>query len=344
MGKLKLSLACDAYLHTKALRDGDVEIEGVDLTYLELFPAETFQRMVQNKEFDASELGMKFCVSSRALESPPFIAVPVFPSRSFRHSAIYVNVNSKIETPRDLIGKRVGEPFAYGHDAAIWARGILADHYGVPVDSVVYVTGRLDSARSRDFAPFKPNKSIRVEDVQPHQTLDDMLESDEIDALYSGIVPPCFLKGSKNVRRLFEDFEQVERAYFKQTGVYPIMHTLGIRTEVYQQQRWLARSIYKAFCASRDKAYDYYAEQESSMLRLLMTPWMAALREKNRQLFGDDLWPYGLEKNRKAIETFIRYHHEQGLSERMLKAEDLFAPETLADYADYKAPILTRGT
>jgi 4,5-dihydroxyphthalate decarboxylase len=338
VARLRLTFACDAYVHTRALAEGSVGVEGVDLNYLSLFPAETFQRMIQHREFDASELGMKFCVSTRALDDPPFIAIPAFPSRSFRHSAIYVNTSSGIETPRDLIGRRVGEPFAYGHDAAIWARGILSDHYGVPADSVTYVVGAIDTARRRDFAPFKPKGSVRVEPVPPGRTLDAMLESGEIDALYSGIVPPCFLRGSARVRRLFEDFESVEREYFRQTGIFPISHTVGIRADVYRANRWIARALLKALDAAKAKAYDYYEEQESSMLRLLGIPWLAALRERNRQLFGDDVWPYGFARNRKAIETFIRYHHEQGLSERRLAPEDLFAPETLTEYASYRIP------
>ena len=338
MSKLRVTLACDGYLHTRALARGESEVEGVDLNYIEMFPAEIFQRMIQFKEFDASELGMKFCVSTRQLDDPPFVAIPVFPSRSFRHSAIYVNKASGIEHPRDLIGKRVGEPFAFGHDAAIWARGILQDCHGVPVDSVTYVTGRLDAGRSRDFAPFKPTNNIRVEAVGPGKCLDEMLESGEIDALYTGIVPPCFLRGSSKVRRLFEDFESAERAYFAETGIFPIMHTVGIRTEVYRANRWLAQALFKAFSDSKRRAFDYYDQQESSMLRLLMTPWMANLRARNRALFGADHMPYGLEKNRKTIETFLRYHHEQGLSKKRLRPEDLFAPETLIEHADYRPP------
>jgi 4,5-dihydroxyphthalate decarboxylase len=340
LNKLRITLACDGYIHTRALAEGAIGVEGVDLNYITMFPAEIFQRMVQFKEFEASELGMKFCVSTRQLEKPPFIAIPVFPSRSFRHSAIYVNVNSGIRSPRDLIGKRIGEPFAYGHDAAIWARGILSDHYGVPVESATYVTGRLDADRSRNFAPFRPeNPAIRVMGIEPHQTLDAMLESGEIDALYSGIVPPCVLRGSPNVRRLFEDFESVERAYFAQTGIFPIMHTVGIRTDVYEANRWIAQALYKAFLEAKQRAYDYFAAQESSMLRLFMTPWMAGLRDRNRQLFGADHWPYGIEKNRKTIETFLRYHYEQGLSRSILRPEDLFAPETVVEYANFKPPI-----
>ncbi len=313
-------------------------MEGVDLNYITMFPAEIFQRMVQFREFEASELGMKFLVSTRQLEKPPFVAIPVFPSRSFRHSAIYVNVDSGIREPRDLVGKRIGEPFAYGHDAAIWARGILQDHYGVPVDGATYVTGRLDADRSRDFAPFKPRNGIRIVGIQPHQSLDALLESGEIDALYSGIVPPSFLRGGKKVRRLFGDFESVERAYFAQTGIFPIMHSVGLRADVYEANRWLAQALFKAFSESKQRALDYYAAQESSMLRLLMTPWMAGLRERNRELFGPDHMPYGLEKNRKTLGTFLRYHHEQGLSETLLAPEQLFAPETIVEYANFKPP------
>ena len=153
------------------------------------------------------------------------------------------------------------------------------------------------------------------------------------------IVPPSFLRGSKKVRRLFEDFESVERDYFSKTGIFPMMHTVGIRTEVYAANRWIAQALYKAFTELKSRAYDYFLAEESSMFRLLMTPWLAGLTERNRRLLGADLWPYGLEKNRKALETFLRYHHEQGLSQTLLKPEQLFAPETLIEHASYRPPV-----
>jgi 4,5-dihydroxyphthalate decarboxylase len=339
MANLKLSFACDNYLHTRGLRDGSVRVEGVDLTYLSTFPAETFQRMVQHREFDACEMGMKFCVSTFQTDERPFVAIPAFPSRSFRHAAIYVGEKSGIHEPKDLIGKRVGELFAYGHDAAIWARGILADEYGVPIDSVTYHVGRLDKSTAREFAPFPPPPDIKTVAIGPDDTLDAMLESGAIDALYSAIVPPSFLKRTGKVRRLFPDYKEVERAYFKRTGIFPIMHTCVIRRDLYEQNRWLAQALYKALKEAKAQGYEHYRSAERNMHRLMMAPWLTAHLEENRAVLGEDYWPYGLEPNRKTVDTFLRYHHEQGLSKRRLTPDELFAPETLVDYFPYKPPV-----
>ena len=333
MADLDLTLACWNYDRTAALVDGSVRPEGISLRCLNVFPAETFQRMVKFKEFEVSEIGFKFYVSSLAAKEPPFIAIPVFPLRIFRHSAIFINANSGIVEPKDLIGKKVGEPFAYGHDAAIWARGILSDEYGVPANTASYHVGAVDHAVRRDFAPFPPSGDIRVHDIGPTQTLDAMIESGEIDAMYSAITPPSFLKGSNNVRRLFPDFESVERAYYRKTGIFPMMHTVVIRRDVYRQNPWVAQSLYRAFKEAKAQCYARYKWGEQFSNALHGIPWLNAHLEENRALMGEDLWPYGLEPNRKAIEAFLRYHQEQGLSINRLTAEDLFAPETLVDYS-----------
>jgi 4,5-dihydroxyphthalate decarboxylase len=335
MAELELTLACWNYDRTAALADGSIKPEGIRLRCLNVFPAETFLRMVKFREFEVSELGLKFYVSSLAMKEPPFIAIPVFPLRIFRHSAIFINANSGIQSPRDLIGKKVGEPFAYGHDAAIWARGILSDEYGVPAASAPYYVGAVDGATRREFAPFPPSADIKVIALAPDQTLDAMIESGEIDAMYSAIAPPSFLKGSSNVRRLFPNHEEVERGYFRKTGIFPIMHTVVIRRDVYRDNPWIAQSLYKAFKAAKEKCYASYRFGEQYSNALQGIPWLTSHLEQNRALMGDDPWSYGLEPNRKVIETFLRYHHEQGLSSRQLRAEDLFAPETLTDYSSF---------
>ena len=337
MSDLKLSLACWNYDRTRSLMDGTVRPQGIELTYLNVFPAETFQRMVKYREFDVSELGFKFYVSSLELDDPPFIAIPVFPLRFFRHSAIFVNTTSGIHSPSDLIGKRVGEPFAYGHDAAIWARGILSDEYGVPVDSVTYHVGAVDLQFQRDFTPFPLPPNIRIEQIGRDQTLDAMLESGDIDALYSAIVPPSLTRGSPRVARLFADFEDVERAYFAKTQIFPIMHVIVVKKELYRRFPWIAQSLYKAFNDAKRKAYAAYQTSGIFQHAAFTIPWLSAHLEENRVLMGDDLWPYGFAPNRKAIETFLRYHHEQGLSKRLLTAEELFAPETLVEYASFSS-------
>ncbi|HUB94601.1 MAG TPA: hypothetical protein VL993_01700, partial [Stellaceae bacterium] len=222
MAKLPLNFACDNYAFTRGLREGSVAVDGVDLNYLTVFPAENFQRMIQHREFDAAEMGLKFYICTLELDDPPYIAIPVFPCRIFRHSAIFVSEASPVREPKDLIGRRVGELFAYGHDAAIWARGIMSDEYGVPIDSVTYHVGRLEREVGRDFAPFGPPPHIRVEPLRPDQTLDAMLASGEIDALYSALEPPSLTRRTGKVRRLFENHEEVERAYYQKTGIFPI--------------------------------------------------------------------------------------------------------------------------
>jgi len=332
MADLDLTLACWDYDRTAALKDGSVKPDGVDLRYLTVFPAETFLRMVKFREFEVSELGFKFYVSSLLQEKPPFIAIPVFPLRLFRHSCIFVNSAAGIEKPQNLAGKRVGEPFAYGHDAAIWARGVLADEYGVPPASPTYHVGAVDHGMRRDFSPFKPSAEIRVEPLKDGQTLDAMLEAGEIDAMYSAITPPSFLNGSPKVRRLFADYERVERDYFAKTGIFPIMHVVVIRRDIYEQNRWVAQSLYRAFKEAKRRALDFYQERTIFMNAATGIPWLTAHLEENRRLMGEDPWPYGVAPNRKAVEAFLRYHQEQGLANRRLAIEDLFAPETLVEH------------
>lgn len=337
MGNLSLTLACWDYDRTRALRDGSVRPAGIDLTYLTVFPAETFLRMVKYREFDVSELGFKFYVSSLELDDPPFIAIPVFPLRFFRHSAIFVNAASGITEPAQLAGKRIGEPFAYGHDAAIWARGILSDEYGVPVTSPTYYVGAVDAHSRRDFSPFPLPQHVRIEQLGPQQTLDAMLASGDLDALYSAIVPPSYRDGSGRVVRLFERYEPVERAYYAKTRIFPIMHVLAIKRELYRKHPWIAQSLYKAFNEAKEKAFESYRSWAAFQHASFAIPWLSAHIAENRELMGDDLWPYGLEANRQTIETFLRYHHEQGLSKRLFTPDELFAPETYVEYATFSS-------
>jgi len=335
MADLKLTFASWNYDRVRALADGSVKPEGIELTCLNLFPGETFQRMVRHQEFDVAEMGFKNYVHALDSGNAPFIAIPVYPVRLFLHSAIFVNRNRGIVSPNDLIGKRIGELFSFGHDAAIWARGILSDDYGVPANSATYVVGPLEASRRRDWVPFQPPPDIRVEQIGPGRSLDAMLEAGEIDALYSAIVPPSVLNGSNIVGRLFENYESVERDYYKRTGVFPIVHLVVIRKAIYKLQPWVAQSLYQAFKAAKSEAEKLYASQAANMHRLFMTPWLTAHQEENRKLMGEDFWPYGLEPNRKALDLFLRYHHEQGLSKRRFTPDELFAPEALVDYARF---------
>ncbi len=330
MAKLKLKLACGNYDRTRALMDGSLQPEGIDLEYILSFPADTFPRMIRDKAFEVSELGLTFYLGTLAQPDPPFVAIPVYPIRFFVHSSIFVNANSGIREPRDLIGKRLAELFIYGHDAGTWAKGILSDEYGVPVRGITYHVGGLDRPAARwDWVPFEPPSDVQVKQIGPNQTLDAMLEAGEIDALYSAMVPPSLIAGSKRIRTLFDDPEAAGRDYFKRSGIFPIQHIVAIRKEVYRANPWVARSLYDAFSEAKRRAEELYRSQAQHLHRLFMIPWMSSLIERNRALMGDDPWPYGLKANYKVLDTFLRYHHEHGLSKRRFKPEDLFVPETI---------------
>jgi 4,5-dihydroxyphthalate decarboxylase len=331
MANLKITLACWNYDRTRGLMDGSICPDGVDLTYRMMFVAEIFERMVRNKEFEVSELGFTFYLRSLELENPPFVAIPVFPLRFFRHAAIFVNTESGISLPKDLVDKNVGEMLCYGHDSGIWSKGILSDDYGVPTDSYTYHVGPIDE-RPRpqaDWLPFKAPSNVRLNHLRPGQNLDAMLVSGEIAALYSAIVPRSLLQGSPKVKRLFDDYEAVERDYFRRTSIFPIMHTVVLRRDVYQDNPWLAQSLCDAFQAAKDQAWNLYKAGDAFNSASIMIPWFMAHREQNQKLLGDDYWPYGLEPNRKVLDTFLRYHYEQGILKRRWQIEELFAPETL---------------
>jgi 4,5-dihydroxyphthalate decarboxylase len=325
MAKLRMSLGCWNYDRTRALMDGSVQPQGIDLNYLNMPVEETFFRMLRHQEFDAAEMSLSSYSVSLSRPGRPFVAIPVFPSRFFRHSCIYVNADSGIREPRDLIGKRVGNP-EYQMTAPVWIRGILSDHYGVPVDSVTYCTGGEEEPGRSEKLKLDLPANIRVEPIGPTQTLSQMLLDGEIDALYTARMPSSFRTGGGRVRRLFENHVEVERQYFRDTGIFPIMHTVAIRRELYEANRWIAQSLYKAFVESQQRTYDDLAD--TAALKTML-PWANAHVEEARREMGDDFWPYGLDRNRKALDTFLRYHFEQGLSKRLLTPDELFAPEAL---------------
>jgi 4,5-dihydroxyphthalate decarboxylase len=328
VSKLRLTLACWNYDRTRALLEDRVQPDGIDLNYLTLPVEETFFRMLRHREFDVAEMSLSSYVMSLSAPEPPFVAIPVFPSRFFRHSCIYVNAASGIREPIDLIGKRVGNP-EYQMTAPVWIRGILADDYGVPVNGVTYYTGGLEEPGRPEKLRLDLPPDIRVERIRDDQTLSAMLASGEIDALYTARAPSCFTNGSANVTRLFDDFVAVERSYFRRTRIFPIMHTVVIRRDVYERSHWSAQSLYKAFLAAQRETY---ADLRHTAALKTMLPWLVAHVDDVRREMGDDFWPYGLPRNRETLATFLRYSHEQGLSGRVLNPEQLFAPETLESF------------
>jgi 4,5-dihydroxyphthalate decarboxylase len=325
LSKLKLTLACWEYDRTRALADGRVRPEGIDLDYLTLHVEETFFRMLRYREFGAAEMSLSSYVLSLARGGSPFIAIPVFPSRFFRHSCIFVSAQSGIREPKDLVGRRVGVP-EYQMTAPVWIRGILQDEYGVDAASVIHCTGGEEEPGRDEKLKLDLPKKFRVERIGPKQTLSRMLAEGEIHALFTARSPSTFKSRPEAVRRLFEDYVDVERAYYRKTRIFPIMHTVVLRRDLYDAHRWIARSLFKAFEEARRQTVEnlYTTSALTTML-----PWQIAHVEEARRELGEDWWPYGFAPNRQVLDTFLRYHHEQGLSARRLQPEELFAPETL---------------
>jgi 4,5-dihydroxyphthalate decarboxylase len=325
---LHLTLACGDYDRTRALWDGRVAVEGVDLTYLRLEPEETFWRMLRHREFDAAEMSLAMYAIGKAQGASSFVAIPVFPSRFFRHSSIYVNVNSGVEQPTDLIGKRVGVP-EYQITAAVWVRGILEREYGVRPTQMTWVTGGQERPDREAKMPLQPLPEVRVERAPAGSTLNEMLIRGEIAALVAARPPTSFLAGDDRLRRLFPDYRTVEKDYFRRTGIFPIMHTVVIKQEIVAAQPWLAQSLTKAFTEA--KALCLGSITNMTALRTML-PWMTADVDEMLELMGDDPWPYGVEPNRVTIQTLLDDLVAQGLMEHLLEVDDLFAPSTLSAY------------
>jgi 4,5-dihydroxyphthalate decarboxylase len=322
---LRLSLACWDYDRTRALMDGRVRPDGIELVYQPLEVEETFFRQARHREFDVAEMSFSsYCVSKP--KGDPFVAIPVFPSRMFRHGNIWINERSGIREPADLRGKRFACP-EYQLTANVWIRGLLEDEYGVAPDSVTYVTGGEEQPGRPEKLALDLPPSFRVEPIGPEQTLSAMLAAGEIDAFHGPRTPST--ANAPGVRRLFPDYVAAEKAYYAKTHVFPIMHVVVIRREVYERDRWIAVALFKAFTEAQRFAYDDY--RQTAALKAML-PWSFAEAEATRALMGEEWWPYGVDRNLAVLETFTRYHHRQGLSPRRLGVSELFAPETFETF------------
>ncbi len=329
MSRLRLSLGCWNYDRTRGLLEGRIQPDGIDLTCLDMPVEETFFRMLRHQEFDVAEMSLSSYTVSLFKEKKNFVAIPIFPSRFFRHSCVYVNAKSGIREPQDLIGRKIGNP-EYQMTAPVWIRGILQDEYGVPVDGQTYYQGGEESPNRPEKLKLDLPPNIKVAQISERDTLAAMLRDGAIDALYTARMPSTYQAGKlEPVRRLFENYMEVEQAYFAKTKIFPIMHTVAIRREVYERYPWVAMNLCKAFVQAQHESYaDLYV---TAALKTSL-PWLTKHVEDARALMGDDFWPYGFAKNRETLATFLRYHHEQGLSRRRLEPEELFAPETLESY------------
>jgi 4,5-dihydroxyphthalate decarboxylase len=320
---LQLSYAGHLSDRVQDMYYGVVRPEGIDLHFIALPPVEAFNRMLRN-EFHCGEMSFSTYVIRLARGDLPFVAIPVFPARTFRHGAIYVNTRAGIAGPRDLIGRRVGVP-EYQMTAAVWVRGLLRHEYDVRPEDLHWITGGLAMPGRKPLVDVAV-PGIRVEYVED-STLFDMLLSGGIDALIAPQVPPAIREGRREVGYLFPNFPEVERAYFRKTGIFPIMHVVVMQKDVYAQQPWIAASLTRAFEIAKDNCFSRLDAQEPLPVSI---PWSHCLADDVRGLMGRDFWPYGMKKNRKTIEALCSYAFEQGLVPRLVSADELFASHAIA--------------
>jgi 4,5-dihydroxyphthalate decarboxylase len=325
MPTLTLTLACGDYDRTLPLRTGAVRPDGVELKVLFLEPEEMFYRMARLRDFDVAEFSLSTYTVLRG-RGEPLIAIPVFPSFAFRHSAIFVREGAGIREPRDLVGKRVGVP-KYHMTAAVWVRGILEDEYGVSPSDLHWFEGGEGAAVKEVDVTLPPG--LRHELVPGDRTLGRLLATGELDAFIGARRPAgaASAEGPTPVRRLFPDFRRVERAYYEKTGIFPIMHTVVLKEELAREHPWLPRALYEAFAEAKRLAYRRLAD--TAVLPYVL-PWLVAEVEETRALMGDDPFPYGVRRNRRTVETLAAYSFRQGLAPRRLAVEELFC-ESLLD-------------
>ena len=321
MSGLNLTFACGRYDRMQPLRDGDITIEGVDLNVLQFDAGrEIFDRMVGKQEFDLSELSASEYISLLARGDCPFVAIPVFPSRVFRHGFIFINRRSGIRAAKDLEHKRIGVPL-YTQTAAIWVRGHLADEYGVDLDTIQWVQGSVEAAGSHG-SPHAPPllKPARIVPNETQHSLSELLERGDIDAMV-GSRRPTGMGQNPDIVRLFPDYPQIERDYFRRTGIFPIMHLVAMRRALCEAHPWLAASLYRGFIAAKQLAMQRlrFTGATSAML-----PWQVAELEELAELFGPDHWPYGVEANRPTLETLVRYMVAQHFISAPMPIEALF--------------------
>ena len=329
MSKLKLSMSIARYDRTAALLEGSVQAAGIDLNIVPLKVAEIFWRQLHHApEFDVSELSLSGYLVTLERKPPTYIAIPVFPARTFRHSSIFVNTDCGIRKPADLAHKRVGIP-EYSMTAAVWIRGMLQDVYGVDLTTLRYVRGGERGYKSEERVELDLPPQIRIESAPPGKGISDMLAEGEIDAIFAPFSPACFVAGHPKVARLFPQWESTEREYYRQTRLFPVMHTVAIRREVYERNPWIATSLFAAFEEAKARCYQTLGDDSTAY----STPWFVPHALEQWRFFGCDPYAYGVEPNRHLLETVTRYSVEQGLTHRKFSVDELFAPEVYDLYA-----------
>ena len=324
MSKLQLSVAIGDYDRMRPLVDGLVQIDSVDAQFMLLDPEEIFFRAFRHADFDVCELSLSSYSVKTAAGTSPYIAVPVFPSRAFRHTSVYVRTD-RIKSPADLKGRRVGVP-EYQLTANIWVRLFLEEDYGIRPSDITWVRGGYEHPGRIEKISLNLPDDVKVENARADATISDLLASGEIDAVIGPRAPSCFDRGHPNVGYLFADPQATATEWYRRTRLFPIMHTLGIRRTLVEKHSWLPVAIYKAF--ERSKAVALAKLSDTSATKVTL-PFVEEQLGAARRLMGEDFWSYGLESNREVLRRFLERHHAEGLSSRLLSPEELFHASAL---------------
>lgn len=323
MAKLELSVAVGDYDRTHALIDGSVAIDGVDPVYMTLGPEEIFFRAFRAAEFDICELSLSSYTVKTAQNNCPYVAVPAFVSRAFRHTAIYVRTD-RVKKPEDLKGRKVGLP-EYQLTANVWARALLEDDYGVKPSDIHWIRGGIEEAGRPEKLAIKLPPGVRLDNAPDGATISGLLEAGEIDGFIAPRPPSLVEKGHPNIGWLFPDPVAVAKDYYKRTGLFPIMHVVGIRRTLAEKHPWLAGAVFKAFEQAKAAGIEKLSDTSATKVTL---PFVEEALKSARALMGEDYWSYGVEKNRKVLDYFLAQHHAQGLSSRRVPVDELFHPGT----------------
>ncbi|CAM5482464.1 ABC transporter substrate-binding protein [Eoetvoesiella caeni] len=323
MAKLQLSVAMGDYDRTRALLDGNVQIDGVEPVYMTLSPEETFFRAFRNTEFDITEMSFSSYLLKASQAQNAYVAIPVFLSRAFRHTSIYVRTDV-IKRPEDLKGRRVGLP-EYQLTANVWARALLEDDYGVTPSSITWVRGGIDEPGRPEKIKLQLPDSITLESAPEGNTISALLDQGDLDGFIAPRPPGGAAAKNPNVGWLFPDPTATAKDYFKRTGIFPIMHVVGIRKTLLNQHPWLANAVYKAFEQAKAFALNRLADTSATKVTL---PFVEEQLKAAKALMGEDYWSYGVAPNRTTLEAFVRHHHGQGLSSKLMSVDEIFHPAT----------------
>lgn len=322
MNNLNMTLAVCDYDHVRDLVSGAVPVEGLDVNFQSFSIQEIFHRFTTFREWDASEMSMGMYVSLLSQGDDSLTAIPVFTSRVFRLSSFYTRRGGRVERAEDLRGKKIGYP-EWAHTAGIYSRAYLMHDLGIPLNEIEWVQSGVNAGGRPEHMNLALPDDVRRTPVSD-KSLDEMLLSGEIDCLMSSLPPKSFYDGHPDVTRLFPDFETVERAHFEKTGIFPIMHCIAIKRELTDKYPWIAANLYSAFTVAKDRSVQRLRDVTISRFP---NPWNFAGAERAADLFGRDIWPYGIEPNRKTLEPFLQFCGEQGIAHRPVTIEELFAPQ-----------------